>query len=143
MEARTAIVTGASRGIGVYIARTLAARGFDLLLVARSDDALAQVAAELRDSGATVSVAAVDLAADGAARRIADAAMRELGAVDVLVNNAAVEPQRRFHLLGWDELESILRVDLLTPIELSHLLLPQMLERGQGRIVNISSLAGH
>jgi len=143
MEARTAIVTGASRGIGVYIARTLAARGFDLLLVARSEDALAQVAAELRDSGATVSVAAVDLAADGAARRIADAAMRELGAVDVLVNNAAVEPQRRFHLLGWDELESVLRVDLLTPIELSHLLLPQMLERGQGRIVNISSLAGH
>ena len=85
MEARSAIVTGASRGIGVYIARELAARGVHLLLVGRSEPELAGVARELRHGGASVAVAAVDLAKHDAARRIVDAATEELGAVDVLV----------------------------------------------------------
>src|SRR5438067_2999652 len=143
MNARTAIVTGASRGIGVYIARELAARGLNLLLVARSEQELLRVADELRGHGSTIAVAAVDLADRDAARRIVEAAARELGPVDVLVNNAAVELQRRFHLLDVGEIETALRVDLIAPIELSRLLVPQMLERGYGRIVNISSLAGH
>jgi short-subunit dehydrogenase len=74
---------------------------------------------------------------------VVEAALSELGSVDVLVNNAALELQRRFHLLDTTEIEHVLRVDLIAPIELAHLLLPQMLERGYGRIVNISSLAGH
>ena len=143
MNARTAIVTGASRGIGVYIARELAARGLNLLLVARSEQELLRVADELRGHGSTIAVAAVDLADRDAARRIVEAAARELGPVDVLVNNAAIELQRRFHLLDVGEIETVLRVDLLAPVELSRLLLPQMLERGYGRIVNVSSLAGH
>src|SRR5437764_210457 len=143
MEARTAIVTGASRGIGVHIARALAARGLDLLLVARSEVELVRVASELRDGGAHVAVAAVDLAHPEAPQQILAAATTELGGVDVLVNNAAVELQRRFHGLELDEIETVLRVDLIAPIELSRLVLPQMLERGYGRIVNISSLAGH
>jgi short-subunit dehydrogenase len=142
MEARTAIVTGASRGIGVHIARALAERGFDLLLVARSEAELACVARELEGHGAKVSIAAIDLADAHAARRVAEAARRELGSVDVLVNNAAVELQRRFHTLSGDEIESVLRVDLIAPIDLTHLLLPRMLERGYGRIVNVSSIAG-
>jgi short-subunit dehydrogenase len=142
MHARTAIVTGASRGIGVQIARALADHGLDLLLVARSEAELERVAAELRDGGAEASVAVVDLGDPEAARRIAEAAARELGPVDVLVNNAALEPQRRFHLLTGAEIETVLRVDLLAPLELAHLLLPSMLERGYGRIVNISSIAG-
>src|SRR5438105_4597058 len=143
MEARSAIVTGASRGIGVYIARELAARGVHVLLVGRSEPELAGVAGELRHVGASVAVAAVDLAKHDAARRIVDAATEELGAVDVFVNNAADELQRQFHLLTSEEIETVLRIDLLAPIELSHLLLPQMLERGYGRIVNIASIAGH
>src|SRR5207248_4782425 len=71
------------------------------------------------------------------------AAAAELGGVDVLVNNAAVELQRRFHTLDLAEIEHVVRVDLIAPIELTRLLLPGMLERGYGRIVNISSLAGH
>src|SRR5213595_1381749 len=110
MNARTAIVTGASRGIGVYIARELAARGLNLLLVARSEQELLRVADELRGHGSTIAVAAVDLADRDAARRIV-AAARELGPVDVLVNNAAIELQRRFHLLDVGEIETVLRVD--------------------------------
>jgi short-subunit dehydrogenase len=142
MPTRNAIVTGSSRGIGTYIARGLAARGYNLLLVARSAADLDRVATELRAEGARVAVAAVDLGSPGAPRQIV-AAAGELGPIDVLVNNAAVELQRRFHLLTTDEIETVLRVDLIAPVELSHLLLPQMLERGYGHIVNVSSLAGH
>src|SRR5256885_460416 len=143
MEGRNAIITGASRGIGVYIAQALAARGLNLLLVARSEAELARVARELRGRGNTIAVAAVDLSERDAAGRIVEAAASELGPLDILVNNAAVELQRRFHLLETDEIEAVLRVDLIAPIELARLLLPQMLARGYGRIVNVSSLAGH
>ena len=143
MQPRNAIVTGASHGIGAYIARALAARGMNLLLVARSEGELARLAGELRGRDVTVAVAAVDLAGRQAAGRVAEAAAAELGAVDVLVNNAAAEPQTRFHVLSPDEIEQVLQVDLISPLLLSRLVLPGMLERGYGRIINVSSLAGH
>jgi short-subunit dehydrogenase len=143
MEPRTAIVTGASHGIGQYIARALAGRGMNLLLVARSEGELVRFARELRGPGVTVAVAAVDLGGQDAASQVADAAQAALGTVDVLVNNAATEPQIRFHVLSLSEIEYVLRVDLTTPLLLSRLVLPGMLHRGYGRIVNVSSLAGH
>ena len=142
MPAHNAIVTGASHGIGEYIARALAGRRMNLLLVARSEPELVRLARELRSRDVTVAVAAVDLGRPGAAAQVAAAAAAELGSVDVLVNNAALELQRRFHTLDTDEIETVIRVDLIAPIELSHRLLPGMLERGYGRIVNISSIAG-
>ena len=142
VEGKKAIVTGASRGVGVHIARALAAGGADLLLVARSEPELVHLAKELRTPENKVAVAAIDLAGPRAADHVSAAAAAELGAVDLLVNNAAVELQRRFVDLDTEEIERVLRVDLIAPIELTRLLLPQMLERGYGRIVNISSLAG-
>ena len=114
----------------------------NLLLVARSEPELVCLAGELRTRETKVAVAAIDLGGRQAAEQVA-AAANELGAVDVLVNNAAVELQRRFHTLDTDEIEHVIRVDLVTPIALTRLLLPTMLEQGYGRIVNISSLAGH
>ena len=143
MEIRNAILTGASHGIGPYIARALADRDMNLLLVARSEPELARLAKELRSRGRVAAVAPVDLANPQAARQIAAAAAAALGGVDVLVNNAAVELQRRFHTLERHEIETVIRVDLIAPIELAHQLLPGMRERGYGRIVNISSIAGH
>src|SRR5437763_51932 len=142
MEPRNAVLTGASRGIGAYIARALAAQKTNLLLVDRSEPELARLARELWARDTKVSFAAIDLGGRQAAKQVAEAAAAELGTVDVLVNNAAIELQRRFHTLDTDEIENVVRVDLITPIELSHLLLPGMLERGYGRIVNISSIAG-
>jgi short-subunit dehydrogenase len=142
MQPRNAIVTGASHGIGTYIARALAAQGMNLLLVARSEGELLRLAEELRTRDVTVEVAPVDLAGRQAARQVAEAATR-LGPVDVLVNNAATEPQTRFHVLSPDEIEQVLQVDLISPLLLSRLVLPGMLERGYGRIINVSSLAGH
>jgi short-subunit dehydrogenase len=142
MQPRNAIVTGASHGIGQYIARALAARQMNLLLVARSEAELARLATEL-GGDVKVSAAAVDLGDPEAARRVAEAAAAELGSVDVLVNNAATEPQTRFHVLTPAEIEHVLQVDLISPMLLTRLLMPGMLERGYGRIINISSLAGH
>jgi short-subunit dehydrogenase len=141
MEGRNAILTGASHGIGPYIARAFAGRGMNLLLVARTEPELTRLARELRTRDINVAVAAIDLAGPQAAQQVA-AAAAELGTVDVLVNNAAVELQRRFHTLDTDEIERVIRVDLTTPITLTRLLLPAMLERGYGRIINISSIAG-
>jgi short-subunit dehydrogenase len=142
MEPRNAIVTGASHGIGQYIARALAARPMNLLLVARSQAELGRLAAEL-GGAIKVSTAAIDLGGPRAAWQVADAAAAELGSVDVLVNNAATEPQTRFHVLTPAEIEHVLQVDLISPLLLARLVLPGMLERGYGRIINVSSLAGH
>jgi short-subunit dehydrogenase len=143
MTSTTAVITGASHGIGQYIARALAKRKMDLLLVARSENELATFAKELSENGSKIAIAAIDLAGRDAADQIATAAHAEFPKVDVLVNNAATEPQTRFHVLTPTEIETILQVDLVTPILLSRLLLPGMLDRGYGRIINISSLAGH
>ncbi|HEY4850722.1 MAG TPA: SDR family NAD(P)-dependent oxidoreductase [Streptosporangiaceae bacterium] len=143
MQSRNAVVTGTSHGIGQYIARALAARHMNLLLVARSEAELVRLAKELRTHDTKVAVAAIDLGGRRAADQIAEAAAAELGAVDVLVNNAATEPQTRFHVLTPAEIERVLQVDLISPLLLSRLLLPGMLERRYGRIVSISSLAGH
>jgi short-subunit dehydrogenase len=142
MEPRNAIVTGASHGIGQHIARALASRHINLLLVARSEPELVGLAGELRGD-IKVSTAAIDLGRPEAARHIAEAAAAELGTADVLVNNAATEPQTRFHVLTPAEIEHVLQVDLISPLLLARLMLPGMLERGYGRIINISSLAGH
>src|SRR6516225_631552 len=82
MQPRNAIVTGASHGVGAYIARALAARGMNLLLVARSEGELRRLAGELGTRDVTVAVAAVDLAGHQAAHRVAEAAAAELGTVD-------------------------------------------------------------
>ena len=141
-QPRRAIVTGASRGIGQYIARALAERGYQLLLVARSEAELTRFARELNAAGAKVATAAVDLGRPDAAEQVTEAAIRELGGVDVLVNNAALEPQRRFHALTQADIAEVLQVDLLAPIALTRQLLPGMLAQGYGRIINISSIAG-
>lgn len=142
MRKQKVVVTGASRGIGVEIARAFAARGADLLLVARSEPELVRIAKELRGPDARVAHAVVDLARADAAEQLVSAAETELGTVDVLVNNAAFEPQRRFVTLEPEEIERVIRVDMISPIQMARLLLPGMLERGYGRIVNISSIAG-
>jgi short-subunit dehydrogenase len=138
----TAIVTGASRGIGPYIAAALARRGVRLALTARDEADLGAVAGELRRAGATVVAIVADITSASDRHALVEAAQRDLGAVDVLVNNAGGDPQRRFHDLGEDELRAVLELNLTAPVLLSRLLLAGMLERGRGHVVNVSSMAG-
>lgn len=136
--AGVALVTGASRGIGSYIARSLADAGYSLVLTGRSSHELEALAAELKAEGTTV----LALQADLTKAEDVSALAKTAGPIDVLVNNAGGDPQREFEAMSWGQNQAILELNVIAPMRLTHLLLPGMLERGRGHIVNISSIAG-
>ncbi len=142
LKGRTAVVTGASKGIGVYIARALAKKGMNLVLAARSQPELEAVRAEVEGIGVKAIVVPTDVSDKAALRSLVDAAKAEFGAIDVLVNNAGIESVFRYHALEFEEIEEMLNVNLRAPMMLTWLVLPGMLERGEGHIVNIASMAG-
>jgi short-subunit dehydrogenase len=141
---KTAIVTGASHGIGPFIVRALAKEGMNLVLAARSGQELEQVAtaADIRATGVHVLTVPTDVTDKDARNALVNTAERTFGSVDVLVNNAGGDPQREFHRYTADDVEAIIQLNLTGPIELTRLLLPGMLQRKQGHIVNISSIGG-
>ena len=141
---RTAIVTGASHGIGPFIVRALAKEGMNLVLVARSADELEQVAtaADIRATGVHVLTVPTDVTNREALSALVSAAEYTFGSVDVLVNNAGGDLQREFHNYTADDVEGLIRLNLTGPVELTRLLLPGMLQHKQGHIVNISSMGG-
>ena len=138
----TALVTGASYGIGPFIARALAQEGLNVVLAARSEAELEQVAADLRATGVQVLAVPTDVTDPEARRTLVNAAERTFGAVDVLVNNAGGDLQREFHRYSAAEVERQIALNLTGPIELTRLLLPGMLQRQRGHIVNVSSMGG-
>jgi short-subunit dehydrogenase len=140
---QTAIVTGASRGIGPLIAKALAKEGINLVLAARSALELEQVAAGIRATGVRVLSVPTDVTDREARSALVTTAERTFGAIDVLVNNAGGDPQREFHNYTANEVEAIIQLNLTAPIEFTRLLLPGMVARKQGHIVNLSSMGGH
>lgn len=137
LAGRRVLVTGASRGIGRALAEGFAAAGARVALVARSEGPLEELAGRLGGSAhvadLTDPVATVTLA-----RRVED----EVGPVDVLVNNAGVSHIGYFLHQSTEEIEQIYQLNLLAPVRLCRELLPRMIERGRGHVVNVSSLAG-
>lgn len=142
LKGKTALVTGASRGIGPHLAAALAGRGMNLVLTGRSGAELEAVASDLRNSGVRVLTVVSDLLDDDARTLLIGAAEREFGGVDVLVNNAGGDPLREFDQMSVEENLAILALNLSAPIALTHLVLPSMLSRGNGHIINISAMAG-
>ena len=143
MATRTALITGASAGIGAAFAEVFASEGFDVVLVARREDRLRALAARLADAhGVKAHVIAADLAEPDASDRIlAELATRGLH-VDALVNNAGYGVPGAYLRSPWERHDAMLRVMVTSVTELTYRLLPPMLERGYGRIINVASLAG-
>lgn len=139
---RCALVTGASAGIGAAFARLLAAEGHTLILVARREDRLRELAAELSDQHAVrCEVIAADLGDPQAPLDIM-ARVEALGlAVDILINNAGLSGKGRFVDTPWKELAIELQVMVTAVTELARRVAPGMQQRGWGRIVNVSSVA--
>lgn len=135
LEGRRVLITGASRGLGAALARGVRARGAEVALVARSAAPLGALAAEL-DGRAYPC----DLADPQAVVELVDRVEAD-GPVDVLINNAGVAHVGWFGDRTLEEIEQIIAVNLRAPLLLMRLLLPRMLERGRGQVVNISSLA--
>ncbi|HEY0831342.1 MAG TPA: SDR family NAD(P)-dependent oxidoreductase [Candidatus Dormibacteraeota bacterium] len=139
---RTALITGTSRGIGPHIARAMARAGYKLVLTSRSGREVEALAEELKTSGAAAIAIPADITDAHDLDRLVRFAEAEFAQVDVLVNNAGGDPQREFDQMSWSDNVKIFTLNVLAPIELTHRLLPGMLDRGTGHVVNISSLAG-
>ena len=139
-EYQTAIVTGASRGVGVYIAKALAKEGMNLVLAARNPSGLENVAKEIKASGVKVITVPTDISDFNTLKHLVSMTEAEFGAIDVLVNNAALDSPISFHKERPEVIEQIMATNLTAPILLNRLVLPGMLERRRGHIVNIASL---
>jgi short-subunit dehydrogenase len=131
-------ITGASAGIGEALARAFAARGASLTLVARRKDRLDQIA---RDCGGKTFVFAADLASPDKCTSFLAPAEEALGPIDILVNNAGVQHIEATELAVPDDGERLLRLNVFTPMRLTHAVLPGMLARRRGTIVDVSSMA--
>jgi short-subunit dehydrogenase len=136
------LVTGASGGLGVPIARELAKHGVSQALVAFPGVELPPLKAGLEKAGIRAFYLVADLRIPAERRRVVETIGKEFGEIDALINNAGVEFTRPYHRLTEEEIASVLGVNLEAPMALTRLLLPGMLERGRGHIVNMSSLAG-
>lgn len=138
-----ALVTGASSGIGVEIARALAARGFDLILTARRQAELMALAADLtRSHSITCHVFPADLADPDAPRMLFDQIHAKSLAIDVLVNNAGFGDLGAFADADLAKMLRMVQVNVTALVELTGLFLPGMRARGQGRLLNVGSVAG-
>ncbi len=143
MDRRLALVTGASAGIGAAFARILASHGYDIALTARRADRLEKLAEEisLRYGVETLTVSA-DLAEPEAPREILDHLTAHGRTVDALVNNAGYGLGGRYAETRWEDQRAFIQVMMTAPAELAHRVLPGMIHRRFGRIVNVASLAG-
>jgi short-subunit dehydrogenase len=143
LTGRTALVTGASRGLGRHIAGALASEGMDVVLAARSAGPLRELAAALEGAcGVRATAVPADLTVRGEVEELARSAEDEQGGVDVLVNNAGVTNSWPYHLRNPEEIGRGVELNLLAPMLLARRLLPGMVERGRGHVVNMASLAG-
>ena len=141
---KTALITGASRGIGRAFATELARRGYNLLLVARSKDQLEQAATDLRaQHGVAVAILAQDLAAPTAVEQVAEWANSQTQELAVLVNNAGYGLWGRFEELGLAEQQGMLQLNMHVPVALTHRLLPALRQQKKAFILNVSSTAAY
>ncbi len=135
-------MTGASRGIGAAVARALAERGAAVVLSARGRTAIEAEAEALRQRGAKAWAVACDVTEPAEVDALATAAVEWMGGVDILVNNAGIAssaPLARITLSDWNRM---LAVNATGPFLLTRALVPAMMERGWGRVVNVASIAG-
>jgi short-subunit dehydrogenase len=139
---RRVLITGASAGIGEAFAEVFAAEGFDLVLTARRADRLATVADRLSTShNRRVEVVVADLEDRSSPARLCDEMARRGLAIDALVNNAGYGVPGAYVASPWERHDAMLQVMVVAVAELTHRLLPGMIERGYGRIINVASLA--
>jgi NAD(P)-dependent dehydrogenase (short-subunit alcohol dehydrogenase family) len=136
---RTALVTGANRGIGLEVCRQLARAGLDVLLGARDPAAGADAAASLASQGLRVRPEILDVASDASVASCAERLRADGTAVDVLVNNAGVYPEGTVLSATWEDFRLALEVNFLGALRTCRAFAPAMVRAGHGRVVNVSS----
>jgi short-subunit dehydrogenase len=142
LRGRTALVTGASGGLGAHLARRLAREGMNVGLVARREPELAALAEELQALGVRAAALPADLSDLAQIDPLVERAEQALGPLDLLVNNAGVELTSDFCSYTREELTGMIDLNLTAPLLLTHRVLPGMLERRRGHVAFIASVAG-
>lgn len=136
------VLTGASRGIGAELAEGLARKGVNLALAARSADDLERVADRARIQGVEVITVPTDISSRSDLETLLRRTREDLGPIDLLVNNAGLEIAGYSHELDADDIDKVVQVNLTSLMQLSRLVLPEMMSRKRGHICNIASVAG-
>jgi 3-oxoacyl-[acyl-carrier protein] reductase len=140
---KVAIVTGGARGIGGAIACAFAAEGADVVIADRlGEDVAAPVIHEIESAGRKALFVPTDVSDEGQVRAMVDRAYAELGDVDILVNNAGTFSQHFFHELPVAEFDRVLSINLRGVFLCTRFVLPRMLERGSGNVINVASQLG-
>ncbi len=144
MKNKTALITGASSGIGKELAHIHAEGGGDLVIVARREEALKALKKELESAhGIKVTVLAKDLDDEAAPQEIYEALKHKKIQIDYLINNAGFGGQGKFHEREWAKDRSMMQVNMITPTHLCRLFLPDFVKRNSGKILNVSSTASY
>jgi short-subunit dehydrogenase len=141
LKGMVVLLTGGSRGIGPIVAEALAKRGANIALAARSKSGLEDAATRLREIGIKALVMPIDLRQSPQRERLVADVLSEFGRIDILVNNAGLETEGAYAELSWPSIQETIEVNLIAPMALTRLVLPEMLERKAGHIVNIASIA--
>jgi len=142
LENRVCAVTGASGGIGFEVSRQLCAEGAKVLMISRNPEQLAAMSEVVRAEGGTAGVLVMDICEDHAGEHVLAAARQEFGGLDVLVNNAGSARRQALEDTPEQDFRDQFELSVMAPLNLMRAALPAMLERGWGRVVNVSSSAG-
>jgi 3-oxoacyl-[acyl-carrier protein] reductase len=141
LEGRACAVTGASRGIGLEVARRLCAEGASVLLVARTEDAVEAAAGECARAGGAAAGLALDVTAPDAGERILATTVERFDQLDVLVNNAGTAKRRSLDDVPEEDWQAAWELNVMAPLRAMHAAVPAMADRGWGRVVNVCSSA--
>jgi short-subunit dehydrogenase len=141
LKGKKVLVTGASSGIGAALAEAFALEGAVVGICARRAERLAETLQRCRESSPDSRMWVVDLSVPDDVDRLASSALEALGSVDILVNNAGIPKRRHVTKLDMKTVEGVMAINYLSPVRLTLALLPQMIERGDGLVVNVSSVA--
>lgn len=142
LENHTAIITGASSGIGEAIARRFAAEGLQVVLVARRLERLTQIADEINRHGNRAGVIEADLSLEGERQRLFDTVVERFSQPFILINNAGFSYYGYFSDILWETARALLEININAVVHLSQLFLPKMQAYGCGHIINIGSMVG-
>ena len=140
LRGKRAVVTGASRGLGQYMARALSRAGADLIVTARKKESCDPFVREIRDAGGRIDSYALDVRLQQSIESFVEGALADHGGVDILVNNAGMNIRKPFLDFTWDEWNMIMETNLRSGFFVTQGFARSMIKRGSGRVINIGSV---